>query len=45
MRIALPVQVAYESDVDHAMTLMRDAALAQPLFADPAACAYLDVIW
>lgn len=42
MRIALSVQVAYESDVDHAMTLMRDTALAQPrVLADPPVCAYL----
>jgi small-conductance mechanosensitive channel len=42
MRIALPVQIGYESDVENAMRIMCDAALAQPrVLADPPARAYL----
>jgi len=29
-RVTLPVQISYDSDLDRAMQLMRDAALAQP---------------
>jgi small-conductance mechanosensitive channel len=37
MRIALPVQVAYDSDLERAMAIMVAAAQAQPrVLADPA---------
>jgi small-conductance mechanosensitive channel len=37
VRIALPVQVGYDSDLEHAMRIMAAAAKAQPrVLADPA---------
>ena len=37
VRIALPVQVSYDSDLDRAMAIMAAAAAAQPrVLADPA---------
>lgn len=38
VRVSMQVQVSYESDVDRAMAIVRDAALAQPrVLADPSA--------
>ena len=42
MRIALPVQVAYDSDLERAMAIMVAAAQAQPrVLADPAPAVFL----
>ncbi len=42
MRIVLPVQIGYDSDVERAMRIMCDAALAQPrVLSDPPANALL----
>jgi small-conductance mechanosensitive channel len=42
MRIALPVQVAYDSDLERAMEIMAAAARAQPrVLADPAPTVFL----
>ncbi|MCC7312381.1 MAG: mechanosensitive ion channel [Sulfuritalea sp.] len=42
MRVALPVQVAYDSDLERAMAIMVAAAQAQPrVLADPAPAVFL----
>lgn len=42
MRIALPVQVSYGSDLERAMAILVDAAAAQPrVLAEPAPAAFL----